>query len=1138
MKSKPTYYTRHLGISTTHFESRISSAAHLSLDRSGKSLTTQACNHLRLQLGRLVVGVAGAGMMLASSVQAGTNVLIADDFNNNSIDGGKWVTLNPNGNATNGETAQPNGYIFSKNRATINTVTGVSWDPVNATYGGQHLTGVFYMAADSNRSQGDNVEIMTRSNNQNNGGNTVAAKYGISFSIGEGGNVPNLGITGYTANTWSVGPTQIGTMFSGAANITTNNNYQTPISFDIWDFGDGRYIGTYTNMTHNTGSTSAGFTASVMGTATVTGSFSAPIAQVNQINIHCRERSNGNVNQHQSNFDDLVISAPSSWSGAGDGTWSGANWSGGNGVTSPSGNGTSVIFGKPSTGAAVDLNVASTLGAIAFYPDVNTIVSTNNGSSLTLDNRPTLASSFAGGSVDTGALAGITVLGGTHVINPNIAMTNSATIVVFGVGDTLTLGGSISGSGYNSLYTANLSTSTLIGGNVLTGNSLTKGGAGTLVLSGANTFGGFTRATLGTLTVANPLALQNSTVEMNTGFTGSIRFDSGITAATFGGLTGGKNFSLVNLDTDGVTLTVGKNTANTTYSGSLDETGSISPGGLTKVGTGTLTLTGNSTYSGATTVSKGILKLDFSAAISLTDLVGITSPLVLAGGTLNVTGKSSTIDSQTVASLAVNPGASAVFLNGNSATSLLLALNGISHTAGGIVDFTLPIGVQNASNGITTSSSNDASGIIGAWATVGGSDFATVSSGNIIAYTGYADVTRFSSGPQVIANGATTNVRIVEGTGSAADITLGAATTTINTLTQSTNGGVSAAVIDPAGQTLVVNGILVAAGAGGLTIGSGTLKNAGTELIINNSAATAINSVIVNGSGASTLNKTGSGVLQLNGINTYSGDTIVNGGSLTLANDAGLKFVVTNSTSNKVTGAGAAAFSGDFTIDTSAVSNPTGSWTLVDVASKTFDSDPSHFTVVGFTANVDGVTWTKVAGPLLWTFSETSGVLTLGASSTPYEDWALDKGLTGANDGPEDDPDRDGEFNIVEFGFNGDPLDGSDNGLVYELTEDSDVAGDPSSAKELILTVAVRKTTAFTAGAPATSALIDGIIYSIEGGTTLNGFPGTVKLVPTVLLPAGAPDLTGSDYEYRSFTLDGSNGLPNKGFLRGKVTKP
>ena len=78
-----------------------------------------------------------------------------------------------------------------------------------------------------------------------------------------------------------------------------------------------------------------------------------------------------------------------------------------------------------------------------------------------------------------------------------------------------------------------------------------------------------------------------------------------------------------------------------------------------------------------------------------------------------------------------------------------------------------------------------------------------------------------------------------------------------------------------------------------------------------------------------------------------------------------MKFVVANSTSNKVIEVGAAAFSGDFTIYTTGVTYLTGRLTLLDFASKTFDYDPSHFTVVGFTLNVDGVTWTKVAGLLL-----------------------------------------------------------------------------------------------------------------------------------------------------------------------------
>ena len=143
----------------------------------------------------------------------------------------------------------------------------------------------------------------------------------------------------------------------------------------------------------------------------------------------------------------------------------------------------------------------------------------------------------------------------------------------------------------------------------------------------------------------------------------------------------------------------------------------------------------------------------------------------------------------------------------------------------------------------------------------------------------------------MIADNSASNVRIIEGTGTPANITLGAATTTINTLNQSAIGGASAATIDPQGQTLAVNGILVGAGAGALTIGTGsnngTLQSGGRELIINNnSAATAtINSVVADGAGGATsLTKSGGGTLILNAANTYSGGTTINAGTLTYLN--------------------------------------------------------------------------------------------------------------------------------------------------------------------------------------------------------------------------------------------------------------
>jgi autotransporter-associated beta strand protein len=121
------------------------------------------------------------------------------------------------------------------------------------------------------------------------------------------------------------------------------------------------------------------------------------------------------------------------------------------------------------------------------------------------------------------------------------------------------------------------------------------------------------------------------------------------------------------------------------------------------------------------------------------------------------------------------------------------------------------------------------------------------------------------------------------------------------------------------------------------------------------------------------------------------------------------------------------------------------------------------------------------------------------------------------------DPDGDGEVNLAEFAFRGDPLDGSARGLRRATT-----------ANELVLTLAVRR----AGGAPFTGSplrlAVHGVTYFIEGGADLAGFGGTVVEVPPQT--EGLPDLvTDPDYEYRSFRLAASVGLPGRGFLRARV---
>ena len=122
---------------------------------------------------------------------------------------------------------------------------------------------------------------------------------------------------------------------------------------------------------------------------------------------------------------------------------------------------------------------------------------------------------------------------------------------------------------------------------------LTKMGAGTLTLSGANTYTGGTTLGHGTLDLGNAAAL---------GLTGTITFNGGIlqygagSATDYSSRFSSANTQAYNIDTNGQSATFGS---------ALSSSG----GFLTKFGAGTLTLTGANTYTGATTIASGTLLL-------------------------------------------------------------------------------------------------------------------------------------------------------------------------------------------------------------------------------------------------------------------------------------------------------------------------------------------------------------------------------------------------------------------------------------------------------------------------------------------------------------------------------------------------
>lgn len=181
------------------------------------------------------------------------------------------------------------------------------------------------------------------------------------------------------------------------------------------------------------------------------------------------------------------------------------------------------------------------------------------------------------------------------------------------------------------------------------GDGLTKNDAGTLTLSGsgANTYTGMTSINAGTLVLAKTGATAvagditigdgsgTDTVQLGGSGGNQIANSSTVTINGNGVLDlNGQNETLGVLTGTGIvdntsasaaTLTVGAGNATSTFSGTIQNTGSGTLG-LTKTGSGTLTLDSANTYHGATTVATGgVLLVSHNAALGNTSGVSVAS---------------------------------------------------------------------------------------------------------------------------------------------------------------------------------------------------------------------------------------------------------------------------------------------------------------------------------------------------------------------------------------------------------------------------------------------------------------------------------------------------------------------------------
>jgi autotransporter-associated beta strand protein/T5SS/PEP-CTERM-associated repeat protein len=409
------------------------------------------------------------------------------------------------------------------------------------------------------------------------------------------------------------------------------------------------------------------------------------------------------------------------------------------------------------------------------------------------------------------------------------------------------------------------------------GGSLTKQGAGTLVLTGTNTYTGNTSIISGTLVVSGLLA-DSSNVSVATGATYQVDETD-----TIGSIAGNGTINL-----NQRSLTAGGSNSTTTFSGMMLETDDQFPGSFTKAGAGTLTLSGNNTYTGGTTLAGGTLSLGSNEAL------GTEGTISFSGGSLQFTANNTT-DYSARFSQDVNQ-AYAIDTNGQSIIlANVLTSAGGSLTKQGAGTLTLNGGINSYTgntsidsgtllvSGLLADSSN-VSVATGATYELGATD--TIGS---IAGNGTINIYSYN----LTAGGAdasTTFGGVLAGTGSFTKAGTGTLTLSGN---NTYTGGTTLA-----GGTLSLGSNEAVGTEGTLSFSGGSLQftaNNTTDYsarfsqdvnqayaIDTNGQNITLANVLTSAGGS--LTKQGTGTLTLTGNNTYTGSTTIDAGALQIGN--------------------------------------------------------------------------------------------------------------------------------------------------------------------------------------------------------------------------------------------------------------
>ena len=464
---------------------------------------------------------------------------------------------------------------------------------------------------------------------------------------------------------------------------------------------------------------------------------------------------------------------------------------------------------------------------------------------------------FNAGSAQT-----LTLQGANTLVSGGILVTNTG-----GNSPTIT-GGTLAGSASGDLIVHQYQTTNglAIDSQILDNGgatALTKAGPGLLTLNGNNTFTGGVFIHGGHLALGNAGALNSTTpnnVTFGAGYTGTLSLGgNNLTIPVLSGGTASAASVIENAGGTNATLTI-NSSSNSSFPGVIQNGTGGGTMALTKAGSGTLTLNGANTYTGGTTLSAGTVNANNATSFGTGDVtVTGNSRINTSGG--NITYANNLIVNASQTLTMQNPAITATMATFNgvlSGSGTIFLPNSGTNGIQGILDFT---NTANSFTGSVSSLSIGSGDEHFRFASLGdGGTFTFAKNGNrqLITRNGSSNI-NFTSRTITIAstmvNGGTTDRQGLDGGGS-------------NPVSMFANDGTGTVSFT---QNMVVNNITSAYGVlyfGGTNAGNNTFGGD-----------------IGDTSGASQLSigKFGSGKWIFTGSNTYQGNTLIGGGTLSVS---------------------------------------------------------------------------------------------------------------------------------------------------------------------------------------------------------------------------------------------------------------